>query len=323
MFFERIILIVEYQYFSIVLSFQHSTLNNFNLINVFLLYEKNYFFIFLFFYFFILNTNCIGQTLYHADLYKGGVTGAGFGLDAGSNGSGVITVNIPPTSTIRKAFLISGRQGKAPDLTFFFAGNNLTFDSTKTVGTFFSSFYGDTSATHIIDVTSLINPVINSYSINISTMQQGGFNRYNEFYLYVLYEESTFPIVNSYLYINDKDFGYINYTINNISPINNLNDVGLSLFGGYICHTNIFPFDGENVYVNGNFIGLIGGNDINSGSCGGPYGDFYYENNQLFGLSDDTANAQMSGSDVLINMNSLVPLNSTGFFFRFCFTNTK
>ncbi|PCJ23838.1 MAG: hypothetical protein COA97_10985 [Flavobacteriales bacterium] len=31
MFFERIILIVEYQYFSIVLSFQHSTLNNFNI----------------------------------------------------------------------------------------------------------------------------------------------------------------------------------------------------------------------------------------------------------------------------------------------------
>ena len=258
-----------------------------------------------------LNLICTGQILYHSDLYRGGVTGSGFALAFGSNGSSSFNVNIPTTSTIKKAFLISGRNGIAPDLTIDFAGNQLIFDSTNQVGITFQSFFGGNSSVHIIDVSTFVTPSINQYPIIISTIQQGSLNRHNEFYLYILYEESSFPIINTYLYLNNQDFGFVNYNISNISPINNVNDVGLSLLTGYICDTNLV--DGENVFIDGNFVGLIGGNDLNSGSCGGPYGDFYYENNQLFGLSDDTANFQMKGTDVLLNINSIINPNATNF----------
>jgi hypothetical protein len=51
-------------------------------------------------------------------------------------------------------------------------------------------------------------------------------------------------------------------------------------------------------------IGLIGGPDINNPSpCGGSTGTFYYQNNSLFGLSDDVPNNTMNGSDALADIS--------------------
>ena len=250
------------------------------------------------------------QNLFYADVFRGGVTGAGFALSFDGFGGGNIQVNIPSSSSIKQAFLISGRNGNAPDLTIDFDGNLLTFNSTNQVSVIFQSLFGGNSGVHIIDVTSIVNASQSIYSINVPTWQQAGFNRYNEFYLYVLYENASLPIVNTYLFLNNQDFGFVNYLVSNIAPIDNNNDVGLSLLTGYIGDTLM---DEENIFVNNNFVGLIGGNDINSGIAGGPYGDFYYENNQLFGLSDDTANTQMYKSDVLLNMSFLTSFNATSF----------
>ena len=268
-------------------------------------------FIYIIFFFSLFNLK--GQQLFYSDIFHGGVTGSGFALSYGSNGSGFFNVNIPISSTIRKAFLITGRNGNAPNLVVDFNGNSLVFDSTNIVSNSFQSFYGGTSNVHAIDVTSYVSPSINQYFINITTIQQASANRYNEFYLYILYEDNSMPIMNTYLFLNNQDFGFANYNLINLNPINNINDVGLSLFTGYICDT---IGDGENIYIDGNLVGLIGSNDVNSGDCGGPYGDFYFENNQLFGLSDDTANSQMKHTDVLINMNSLITQNTTNFLLR-------
>lgn len=265
-------------------------------------------FIYIIFFFSLFNLK--GQQLFYSDIFHGGVTGSGFALSYGSNGSGFFNVNIPVSSTIRKAFLISGRNGNAPNLIVDFNGNSLVFDSTNIVSNSFQSFYGGTSNVHAIEVTSYVSPSINQYFINITTIQQASANRYNEFYLYILYEDNSMPIMNTYVFLNNQDFGFANYNLINLNPINNTNDVGLSLFTGYICDT---IGDGENIYIDGNLVGLIGSNDVNSGNCGGPYGDFYFENNQLFGLSDDTANSQMKHTDVLINMNSLITQNTTNF----------
>ncbi len=267
--------------------------------------------IYIIFFFSLFNLK--GQQLFYSDIFHGGVTGSGFALSYGSNGSGFFNVNIPISSTIRKAFLITGRNGNAPNLVVDFNGNSLVFDSANIVSNSFQSFYGGTSNVHAIDVTSYVSPSINQYFINITTIQQASANRYNEFYLYILYEDNSMPIMNTYLFLNNQDFGFANYNLINLNPINNINDVGLSLFTGYICDT---IGDGENIYIDGNLVGLIGSNDVNSGDCGGPYGDFYFENNQLFGLSDDTANSQMKHTDVLINMNSLITQNTTNFLLR-------
>src|SRR5690606_38382906 len=139
------------------------------------------------------------QNLFYADVLRGGVTGAGFALSAGGFGGGNIQVNIPSSSTIKQAFLISGRHGNAPNLTINFDGNLLTFDSTNQISVTFQSLFGGNSGVHIIDVTSIVNASQSIYAINVPTWQQGGFNRYNEFYLYVLYEDTSLPVVNTYL----------------------------------------------------------------------------------------------------------------------------
>lgn len=83
----------------------------------------------------------------------------------------------------------------------------------------------------------------------------------------------------------------------------------MSVVGWHFCDV---IQDGSYVSVNGNNLGLIGGNDENSTSfCTGVQGHFYYKNNQFFGLSDDIANSVMNGSDAIANIQSYLSNNTT------------
>jgi len=87
----------------------------------------------------------------------------------------------------------------------------------------------------------------------------------------------------------------------------------VSLFTGYLCDT----LEGENVYINNNYLGLIGLPDINSGSCGGTKGSFYYNNNILFGLQYDIPNNLMNGSDAICDAKNYILNNDTMVSIRF------
>ncbi|HYV92488.1 MAG TPA: T9SS type A sorting domain-containing protein [Chitinophagales bacterium] len=246
------------------------------------------------------------QLNFYEATFNGGVTVAGYSPPYFSGGLGTMTINVPAGSTIHKAYLFAGRHGNIPSLTVTLNSTNLTFNSINQVTpTFQSPAYGGNSAVHAIDVTSLINVGYLSYSLNVP-FETGPSNRFNDFCLYVAYDNLSMPLVTSVVFLNQTDFqspiSYNNLSL--ITPINTSNDVGISVFTGYCCNSSS---DGEYIDVNGNALGEIGSNDMNSGSCGGPLGSFYYDSNTLTALNDDNSNQSMSDADALSNARLIIP----------------
>lgn len=260
---------------------------------------------------FLTNGNC--QTVYYQDVFYGGITADGFSVGTG-NGVGQINVSIPNGAIIKKGFLFCGRHGIADDLILNFNGSPLLLDESSVVSNFFQSpVYGgeDGGYVHAIDVTNSIVSSINTYSISIPYQGIHG-NRYVDFYLIVLYENTTTDQVAITVLINSDDIGkYINYDFNNLLPINTSNDVGLAIHGGYMCDTLIEP---TLIYVENNYLGKLGGNDLgNINECAGVVGSFEYLNSTLFGLNDDNPDFEVRGSDALSNVSSILPLGLTSF----------
>ncbi|NQX92104.1 MAG: hypothetical protein HRT74_08295, partial [Flavobacteriales bacterium] len=66
---------------------------------------------------FMVSTGSSQTTLYE-DSFFGGVTSGGYGQEIAGTSDGVIEVAIDPGSTIRQAWLLVGRLGDAPDVSF-------------------------------------------------------------------------------------------------------------------------------------------------------------------------------------------------------------
>jgi hypothetical protein len=71
-----------------------------------------------------------GQKVFFQDIYNGGVSGGGGSTGAGS-GTFFFDVYIEQESTIRKAFLIAGCDGKPDDITITMNGLNYEFNSSN------------------------------------------------------------------------------------------------------------------------------------------------------------------------------------------------
>jgi hypothetical protein len=255
------------------------------------------------------------QLKYYEESFNGGSTVGGYSPTSTSGGTGAFTLNIAAGSTIRKAFLIAGRHGNAADITVTLNTVNYTFNSTNQASvTFQSPSYGGNSGVHIIDITADIIASVNSYSLVVPS-QTGPNNRYNDYALYVAYNNASMALVNATVFINTLDFDTVmNYTLNFINPINISSPVGLSVMAGYICDNSL---DGEEVNVNSYLLGTIGNHDVNSGICGGPLGSYYYSNNTLNGLSDDSQNLAMTSADALSDVSTKIAGNATSITMQF------
>ena len=257
------------------------------------------------------------QVKLYEDQFYGGVTGGSFSTGVAGTGSGVITLHIDPASTIRKAYLIVGRLGPAPAVTVNLNTMLLVFDaSNQATPDFQCSLYGGLSAVHAIDITSQVNPAVNTY--NISYSQGGaGANFFTDFYLYVAYENMTMPLVNTVVFLKTTDYIVTEqYTLNLTNPIDTLVPVGFAMHAGYMCDSTS---DGENITVASTLLGLIGGGDPNNppGLCSGTSGSFYYENNTLFGLESDSADQLMHAWDALSDVKNVLPNGTTSFDVQF------
>ncbi len=247
---------------------------------------------------------------FYQDLFLGGVTGAGYSPDyfQTSPVTGIITVNISAGSTIRKAYLMCGRLGPTPPTVVTLNGTALTFDIPNQVTPTFNTIYGGASAVHAIDVTAVVNPAVNVYSLTIPA-QSSTSNRYQDYYLYIAYNNGALPNVATAIFLNTQNaattMNWGTLTLN--YSINTAGDAGYSFFGGYECGNG----DGENLILNGTNLGIVWGQDINSGTCGGPVGSFYYRNNVLTALSDDNINQSVSGTEALSKFNALTTNGST------------
>ena len=264
---------------------------------------------------FVLSELVVAQNKYYEDSFLGGVTVGGYSPIYNSGGTGTFSLNIPGGSSIRTAYLLAGRQGNASNITVSLNGTNYTFSAANQVGpTFQSPAYGGSSGVHLVDVTADINASTTSYTLTVPG-QAGPSNRYNDFVLYVAYNNVSLPAVHTALFTNTSNFGStINYTLNFSGALYTSAPVAVSLMTGYICDDNN---DGEKVKVENYNMGTIGNPDVNSGACGGPIGSFAYSNNTLTALSDDAANLAMASSDALSDVKTKIATNATTFDLEF------
>ena len=252
------------------------------------------------------------QQLVYSDIVYGGVTANG-GSAAFGSGTINMPVQIPPNSTIKKAYLIAARDSLADDYSVTLNGINYTFTSNSIVTNGFLSvkntgnpgFSRHESSIHIMDITSFVNPSNNNYSLILLPHPNPLKGSYMLFYLYIVFENPLFPKVSINLYLNKDDVSpLINYNLNNINKINNINSVCLAVVNTYACDT---IQDGSYVSVNSNTIGLIGGEELNSPfTCVGVWANFAHYNDSLFGLDDDIADSTMKGTDALADIKSYV-----------------
>ncbi|MBC8172794.1 MAG: gliding motility-associated C-terminal domain-containing protein [Chitinophagales bacterium] len=262
--------------------------------------------------FLISAPQAFSQTLFYEDEFKGGATASG-----GSPGAYItytpsdFEVYIPPGSTIRKAFLFGGRHGNAPDTEVDLNGFTYTFDETNQVSDDFSSPYGGTSGVHAIDVTADIDPDVSDYTLEVVDTYSGPLDIYLDFYLFITYENPTLDSTFVSIYVNGQDFddpADDPWEINLPQPMDTTCvDIGLSFMTGYACYMS----DGEDAYVNDIYIGTWGGNEDNSGDCGGPVGSFTYYDGDLLGLMDDDEDEVVDETDVIATINEYITVGSS------------
>jgi gliding motility-associated-like protein len=253
---------------------------------------------------FLAGNKSIAQSKIWEDSFNGGVTSGGYSPEYQSGGEGTFTIKIEKGSTIRKAFLMAGRFGNANPLTVTMNGKNYVFDhNNKATKEYQSRTYGGSSCVHVLEVTSDIDPNDSVYTLNIP--QQGGpLNRYNDFYLFIAYENVKLKKISAAIFLRATDISpHDKFNINLNVATHKTSDIAISLYCGYICNK---VGDGENVFLNGDKLGQLKGNDSNSQYCGGPMGSFYYKDNKMFALEDDNVDKKVDGSDALINAKSLL-----------------
>ena len=249
------------------------------------------------------------QDVFFRQAVHGGATGGGYSPPATSAGSGLFTIAIPTDCTIRQAYLLAGRHGPVKPLTITFDGTSLLLDASNQVSDNFDSEFGDNSGVNAVDVTDLVRADRNVYPIVIPTQNQSS-NRYADFYLWVCFERADLKLTHVEILLNDHHFSFdpLKYEFDLTPP--NCFDLGLGLMCGYICNADN---DAAEIFVNNNSLGKIGGNDPQSGACGGPAANFSYFDGILRGQLEDTADPLMSGNDVLAKLNSYVQAGATSF----------
>jgi len=242
----------------------------------------------------------------YQDIFRGGVTGDAYNPWLSST-PGQFDIYIEPGSTIRKALLfVSEVKNPSSDGVINFNGTSLIVNQTFASSPQYNYISGSTIRTYrtlLIDVTHLVSPTQNSYPISIIQPLPIGGGFYAAFYLYVAYENPILNKVCALASVNDvQPDAVMNYSFSSMNTIDISQNVGLAIHSSDFCDT---IKDGSYILIEGDTIGLLGGVDDHSpASCSGVVGSFYYQNNTLFGLGNDTANTTMYATDGIANIES-------------------
>ncbi|MBI1837781.1 MAG: hypothetical protein HYR91_11015, partial [Flavobacteriia bacterium] len=273
--------------------------------------------LFLIFFSFIIFTPTFSQSIYYQETCKCGVTGAGLSTSLGA-GSGSFEIYIEPGSTIKKAFLFANKFGDSNDTSILLNNIPFYFNASTQISNEFNligTADANNISVHKIDVTSFINPSVTNYSVSIPLQMNCSGCSYNCIYLYVIYENASFiSNITSYILINNNNEGYYtDYNFSNFNAITNTDPIGFAIYSDRMNNYSISN-DGSYLYFNNGSInaGLLKGSDsVNSNWSGaGVKGHFYYQNNTLFGLDDDTPDELVGGSDGLLKINNYINNNS-------------
>jgi len=246
------------------------------------------------------------QKLFYRSEFLGGVTAGGYAPSCyDGSGTGTITLYFPPSARILSASLFAGNHQSSSPLTVTLNGKSFVYDNTNAVTSGFYSTYGEPASVHVVDVISAIDPTRQLQVLTVSGQQSTPIDKYTDFYLLVCYDAPNTNLTRVSVFLNTLDFQEkMDY---NDLPISfhsrKVGDLALGLYTGYLCDT---VTDREDIYCNSSLLGKIQGPETNSGDCGGPFANFYYEKGKLHGLGDDYEDMSMSGQDALSNIGSLV-----------------
>lgn len=258
------------------------------------------------------------QQLIHQDIFHGGVTTGA--LSKGlfeSEYVDTLQLYIEPNSSIRNAFLFYYRMGKPNPKPINVNGTTITLDTnSSTQISAVSCLYPnvDSVFTYKLDLREYLsdqdillgqfivhNPPSTFVGLNEETVNWGWLMPM----FYIEYENSSLQKVNTGLFVNDleligNDFYY--FSGMNMRQLNS--PFALSLFLDRVCS----QVDGTEVLVNSNSVGFI--NDIDSTThyclCSGAQGTYFFQDNQITGLYDDTPDNTVDGGDALIDLNSFL-----------------
>ncbi|MEO0405102.1 MAG: hypothetical protein AAF193_09540, partial [Bacteroidota bacterium] len=241
------------------------------------------------------------QTLLYEDSFEGGVTAGGFGQEISGTSDGTIEIQISPGSTIRQAWLLVGRLGDAPDVSFTFGNFNLDLNATNQLSESFDvPNYGGISGVHGFDVTDMVDPSTNFYPISIPA-QNDVSNRYQSFYLFVAFDNNLLGLVHTALYLNEDDASDDQvFQLGDLVPLPDEEDIVVSSFCSYACSAN---GDAQVMVVNGTNVGAMGNADLGSASCSSVIGSYHYADGTATGLNDDTVDGVVNEGDGLVEIS--------------------
>ena len=274
------------------------------------------------------------QLLFYQDTYRGGVTSDGysyFGLDYLQADSIIFQTHIANGSIIRKSYLLfqhhvleSGLTPKKDSpLQVNFNNTLITLDSSYiSTNMFYSSFSVSPDEIWITvkDVTTLTQQSNNKLIIPNQTVlminDTGRHYVYDGFILVIMYENNTMPVTNSAIFLNNQTFNNsMTHNFNNINPIDNSKDVGLSIWVNN-AYTQVdtnqkisYTLQStQGLYPLGKLNGWNG--HVNKKTLPGS---FYYENSTLFGLVDDINSPLIDSTDAIANIKTYVANNTITF----------
>ena len=256
------------------------------------------------------------QKLLHQDIFHGGVTAAGFSGGIGGVDQGQVEVHIEPGSTIRKAYLFLYTAGNPPKYKTLVNSISVNHSDFELIGTVSHSFVQFLPIKYyFIDISNIIDPTTLNYTLSILPESTGPDPNWGWWcpVIYIEYENPGLDKIATSLWVNDQDlYGQNDYVFENFSTIDLSSEVGFSVFTDRACNNDVnspATNDGNEVFVNGTSIGVIGEpdsvvNEFTSPDCSGSRGHFYYQNQTLYGLNDDTPNSIMNGADALADISN-------------------
>lgn len=249
------------------------------------------------------------QVEYWSGTFNGGTTVGGWAPDLWSGGSGNFEILIPPGSTVLQAYLLAAsHEDVFDDYTLQLNGVPITIAPGDQAVAFPDPNYVGDARVCVVDVTALIDPGVTNYFIEAPLDM---LFLYQDYMLFVAFENAAFPPVSSYIILNDQALAptAITWAINGIQPFPAAGDICASIWIDYACDVE---WDAQWVDVNNNYIGRLGGNDTNSGVCAGILGNYTYSNGVATALGpDDTADGEIWGADALFLLNGYVSAGDT------------
>lgn len=277
------------------------------------------------------------QLLFYQDTYKGGISSDGksyWKVDYLSSDTIPFLCSIPVGSSIRKAYLLSMRFAyysalsldsvpkKDNPVDLIYNGVPLTIDSNDIVTSlFFCDTYVPSARGNMVvkDVTALTqasNNVLITPCQSCNIINKNWQYVMDSFILLIEYENSSMPLVNTAVILNDKTYStYIPYSLNQLNPIDNTGDVGLSIWTNELDAWHVpmnFSLQSSLGYY---YLGRLYDNSYHLVSEENHHlpGSFYYQNKTLFGLDDDTPDSKIDSTDALANISSFISNNTSSF----------